>query len=119
MRALPHFVEHRRLFGAGMNDVLTDETAEHIINHTVSDGNYDDAPFKLDTFIVADEGTTISGDDLADLIAEAKAKKVPIASLVHKLPNARAQVFVSPGPGVVEQAPRSGGRGKGNGSDER
>jgi hypothetical protein len=95
-----------------MSDVLTDEAVEHIINTTVSAGNYGDAPFKLDTLIMADEGATISGDDLADLIAEAKAKKVPVASLVHKLPNANVQVIVSPGPGVVEQASRTGKRGK-------
>lgn len=118
MRALPNFVEKRRLFGAGMNDVLTDETVEYIVNNTISDGNYDDAPFKLDTFIVADEGTTISGDALADLIAEAKAKNVPVASLVHKLPNASVQVHVSPGPGVVEQAQRAEGRRKSSDQDD-
>lgn len=114
MRALPDLTKAPRLFGAGMDDVLTDETAEYIINNSRSDGNYDDASFKLDTIIMADEGTTISGDDLADLIAEAKAKKVPIASLVQRLPNTSVQVFVSPGPGVVEQAPRMGGRRNGN-----
>jgi hypoxanthine-guanine phosphoribosyltransferase len=55
---------------------------------------------------MADEGKTISGDDLYALLQEAKAKGVTIASLMHKLPNARTQVIVSPGPGVVEQAPR-------------
>ena len=45
MRALPGLVKQRRIFGAGMDDVLTDETVEHIINHSVSEGNYDDAPF--------------------------------------------------------------------------
>jgi len=69
-------------------------------------------PARLDTIIMADEGTTISGDELNDLIAEARAKKVPVASLVQKLPNATAQTFVSPGPGVVEQAPRSGAERK-------
>ena len=118
MRALPDFVERHSFFGAGMNDDLTDATAEYIVKNTVGEGNYDDAPFKLDTLIVADEGTTISGDALADLIAEAKAKNVTVASLAHKLSNVSVQVHVSPGPGVVEQAARSGGRRKDSSSDE-
>jgi len=112
MRAVPDLVKVHRMFGAGMEDVLTDETIEHIINNTVSNGNYEDAPFKLRTIIKADERATINGDDLANLIAEAKAKRVPVASLVKRLPSASVQVFVSPGPGVVAQAPRTG-RGKG------
>ena len=55
-----------------------------------------------------EDGKTISGDDLYKIIQEAKEKGVTVASLMHKLPNARTQVIVTPGPGVVEQAPRSG-----------
>ena len=51
---------------------------------------------------------TISGNDLYELIQEAKTKNVTIASLMHKLPNAQSKIIVTPGPGVVEQAPRSG-----------
>jgi hypoxanthine-guanine phosphoribosyltransferase len=57
---------------------------------------------------MAEEGKTISGDDLYEIIQEAKAKNVTVASLMHKLPNTQTRVFVTPGPGVVEQAPRSG-----------
>lgn len=95
-------------FGEGMNDVLSDESVEHIVASTVPADDEDDGTFKLDSIAMAEEGKTISGDDLYALIQEAKAKGVTVASLMHKLPNARTQVIVTPGPGVVEQAPRSG-----------
>ena len=41
-------------------------------------------------------------------LKEAKAKGVTVASLMHKLKNAKTQVYVTAGPGVVEQAPRTG-----------
>ena len=106
MRAHPEKVKQRFSFGEGMNDLINDETVEYIVNKSVSTDMVDDGMFKLDSIAMADEGKTISGDDLYVLLQEAKAKGVTIASLMHKLPNARTQVIVSPGPGVVEQAPR-------------
>jgi hypothetical protein len=97
-------------FGEGMNAVLSDETVEHIVNSAVSGDDEDAAPFKLDSFVIAEEGNTINGDDINRLIQEAKETGVTIASLLHKLPNARTQVIVTPGPGVVEQAPRGGSK---------
>jgi hypoxanthine-guanine phosphoribosyltransferase len=57
---------------------------------------------------MADEGTTMRGEDIYNIIQEAKAKGVTVSSLAHKLPNAKTRVIVSLGPGVVEQAPRTG-----------
>ena len=108
MREQPEKMMQRFSFGEGMNAVLSDETVEHIVNNTVPAADEDGAPFKIDTIAMAEEGKTISGDDLNEIIQEAKAKGVTIASLIHKLPNARTQVIVSPGSGVVEQAPRTG-----------
>jgi hypothetical protein len=88
MRTLPGKVKQRFSFGEGMHDVLNDETVEHIVNATVPGDATDEAPFKIDTIAVAEEGKTISGDDLYEIIQEAKARNVTIASLMHKLPNA-------------------------------
>ena len=68
----------------------------------------DEASFKIATIAMAEEGKTISVDDLYEIHQEAKAKNVPVASLMHKLPNARTIVILTPGPGFAEQAPRSG-----------
>ncbi len=107
-RRLPHIVKHKFPRGEGMADVLNDETVEALITHGISTRDENEASLKLDTMIMADEGTTISGDDLHDLFQEAKRTGVTASSLMHKLPNARVRVYVTPGPGVVEQAPRSG-----------
>ena len=108
MRAQPTKMKQRFSFGEGMNDVLSDETVEHIVKSTLPTNDETTGTFKLDTIAMADEGKTINGDDVYALIQEAKAKGVTVASLMHKLPNARTQVIVTPGPGVVEQAPRTG-----------
>lgn len=110
MRALPGKAKQRFSFGEGMCDVLNDETVEHIVNTTVPGEATDEAPFKIDTIAMAEEGKTISGDVLCEIIQEAKAKGVTVASLMHKLPNAQTMVIVTPGSGVVEQATRSGSR---------
>ena len=108
MRANPEKMKQRFSFGEGMSDVLSDETVELLVNSTLPTDEESDGAIKLDTIVMAEEGKTISGDDIYALIQEAKAKGVTMASLMHKLPNASTQVIVTPGPGVVEQAPRAG-----------
>jgi hypothetical protein len=91
-----------------MQDALNEEILPEIINSaTIRTDEEDPSVFNISTVVQAEEGHLISGDDLADLIEEAKRKKVALASLVHKLPNARSQVIVSPGSDVVDKAPRS------------
>ena len=107
MHALPHLVKQRFSFGPGMKDVLRDDMVEQIINATMPGDASEEAPIKIDTIVTAEEGKTINGNDLYNIIQEAKAKGVTVASLMHKLPNSHANIIVSPGPGVVEQAPRS------------
>jgi hypothetical protein len=105
--ALPDMVKPMFPHGEGMNDVLKDETAEQIINMTVTGGETEKAPFKIDTLVVAPEGQKIDGEALWKIMTEAKQKNVTMASLLHKLPDANVRSIVSPGPGVVDQAPRS------------
>ncbi len=108
MRAEPNKLRQRFSFGEGMNDVLSDETVEHLVNTTIPAEDESDGAISIDSIAMAEEGKTISGDDIYAIYQEAKAKGVTMASLMHKLPNARTQVIVTPGPGVVEQAPRGG-----------
>ena len=104
-------------FGEGIEEALTEENLEVIVNHTSPVGHSEEAeteeaPFRIQSMVVADEGTKIRGEDIFALLEEAKARGVTFASLLHKLPNSSAQVIVSPGPGVVPPAPRQGGRKK-------
>lgn len=107
-RRLPHIVKHKFPFGEGMADVLNDDTVETLIASSSGEAAEEDAALHFDTLVMADEGTTIRGEDLYNIIQEAKTKGVTIASLVRNLPNASTRVLVTPGPGVVEQAPRTG-----------
>jgi hypothetical protein len=108
MRARPEKMKQRFSFGQGMKELLNDETVEHIVNASVPPDRENERMFKLDSIAMADEGKTINGDDIYALIQEAKEKGVTVASLMHRLPNASTRVIVTPGPGVVEQAPRGG-----------
>ena len=107
-RAKPHKIKQRFSFGEGVDELLESDGLLDTLKALGVEDNESNAPFKLDSFVVADEGKTINGDELSDIVEEAKAKGVPIASLLHKLSNSSTQVIVSPGPGVIEQAPRSG-----------
>jgi len=108
---MPDIIKHKFPAGEGMQDMMTDEVVEAVINAPKTGGE-EDAVFSLDSMIEAEEGTTIKGEDLYNIFQEAKEKGVTIASLLHKLPNAKTAVTVTPGPAVVKQAPRSGGRKK-------
>ena len=108
IRTFPEAFTHQFPFGWGMEDALSEEILPEIINSATLRTDEDDpSVFSISSFVQAEEGHLISGDDIADLIEEAKTKKVALSSLLHKLPNARAHTIVSPGSDVVDQAPRS------------
>jgi hypothetical protein len=111
MRTRPDIIKHGFQHGEGMRDVLRDETLEYIVEGSLGGRDLEvEGTFKLDTLLFADEGTKISGEDIWRAIEEARRDKVPIASRLKNIPNTSAKIMVTPGPGVVEQAPRAGGR---------
>ena len=97
--------------GEGMSVLLNEETLPMILAESTVAENPDDGHFHIESFVEADEGKTISGDDVAALIQEAKEMNVTVASLLHKLPNAKTKIIVSPGPAVVEHNVRSPRKG--------
>ena len=107
-RSLPNKIKQQHSFGEGMHDILNDKTVEHIVRNSIPTKVRDEADFKIDTIVKAEEGETINGDDLNKIIQEAKENNVTIASLIHKLPNSNTQVIVTAGSRVVEQTPRFG-----------
>jgi hypothetical protein len=110
-RANPGKVQVRLVGGAGMNEVFDESMLEHIVNMArsgTSDDQAESAPIQLDTIVMAPPGKAIAGEDIYNLIQAAKAEGVTIASKMRNLQGASVQTFVSPGPGVVRQATRSG-----------
>jgi len=114
MRQNPGKVRRRLAGGAGMNEVLDEENLEHLVRTGRSGPDDESTGIKVNTLIMADPGKTIRGEDLYNLIQAAKAEGVTVASKVHELKGVSVQTVVTPGPGVVRQATRSGRKRRGD-----
>jgi hypothetical protein len=111
MRTHPGKIHRRLAGGAGMSEVFHDSTLDALVTQGRSAGTEEEAenaPIKLDTIIMADPGTTMSGEDIYNLLEAARSEGVTAASKMRELKNVRVRTTVSAGPGVVQQAPRSG-----------
>ncbi len=100
--------------GAGMQSLYENLSPEDLLDMmvAVSPEKEKDAQFNTQTVISADEGTSISGDDLADILEEHERTKVPIAKLIRRLKNITATSYITPGQGVPQIAARKPNRGK-------
>ncbi len=97
--------------GMGMQDALEKGEAGATLNSLVKTEDESKSVFRISTFIQAEDGKLISGDDLAELFKRSKETGDPVAKLVGELKNIKNQTtIISPGPIVPEQA----GRKKGN-----
>jgi hypothetical protein len=117
MRANPGKIARRVAGGEGMSELLNESTLEQVVSLARSgttEEEVESAPIKLDTIIMAEPGKTIKGEDIYNLIQAAKAEGVTVTSKIRELQNVSIQTIVSPGPGVVEQAVRSGRKRRGN-----
>lgn len=95
-------------YGSGMQSVmermLPEELLEHMRN---SEDRIDKGQFHLCTYIEADPGTTISGDEIADILKKSKETGVPVAKLVKELKNVKIVTTIKPGPDIPEIAVRN------------
>jgi hypothetical protein len=104
-------VKKRVAGGAGMSELLDESTLEQVLTMGRSGTSEEDvakAPVSLTSFITAAPGTSIKGEDIMKLIQAASAEGVTATSKMRKLKDASVQTIVSPGDGVIPQAPRSG-----------
>jgi hypothetical protein len=101
-------VRHGFGYGVGMNEMLKhEEMLEYILESSEPTENEQEAAFEMDTLIMADEGTTISGELLSECLKEAKEKGQSVASVARKkIKNANITTVVSAGKGVPEAMPR-------------
>lgn len=93
--------------GAGMQDFYDSVEAEKMLEYMHSTDEEEKAEFKLDTFVQADQGFKISGDDIYEIIQESKRTGAPIAKLIKKLKNVKIITTISPGPGIPEISKRN------------
>jgi len=96
--------------GAGMAEILHEGNLENIVEHLRSGDGADEvtAPFKMDTFIVAEPGKPMKAEDVQRLMLEARAEGVTFAKKARQMKNVNVTTVVSAGPGVIEQKVRSG-----------
>jgi len=109
-RLAPDHVTRRFSGGEGMSEVFTEENVEKLALHGKAVDNDADGIVKFDHIIVADEGTELDAQAVLDIARKARAEGRPATKALRTLPNARVLTIAEPGPGVVEQAVRSGGR---------
>lgn len=96
---------------AGIQSVLDNTKPEDIINNITHTDSEEDALFHNQILIEAEEGHTISGDEIADMIEERKKTGIPLVKLVEKLKNVKLTRMISPGPGVPKKSQRNTNRG--------
>lgn len=94
--------------GEGMEEILQPQNYQVLLSKSSKSPDPEHAGLSISSMLIADDGHTIDGSALADLIERARAEGVTVASLLHTIPNASATTIISPGPAVVEQAPRNG-----------
>ncbi len=102
-------------YGEGMKDMLRPEIIERLLDGggltPATEGAGD---IEFDHMVVADDGTTMKGEDIYAVIQESNKTGVSIGTLLRKgrIPNAKVTTIFSRGPDGVEQKSRSGRGGK-------
>lgn len=95
----------------GIQDAFDAVPPEAMLEAMTSTEDASKATFHMQVMLEADEGKTISGDEIADLINERNRTGEPLAKLVKRLKNVTARTVIMPGPAIPEIAGRRGGRG--------
>ena len=95
----------------GIQDAFDAIPPEAILEAMKATDDETKATFHMQVMLDADEGKTISGDEIADLIKERNRTGEPLAKLVKRLKNVNVKTVIMPGPAIPEIAGRRGGRG--------
>ncbi|XLQ20165.1 MAG: hypothetical protein ACKUBY_00090 [Candidatus Moraniibacteriota bacterium] len=93
--------------GVGMQGLLDELSPEELLDYMVRSDDYDDSMLHTSTLVMADSGTTMSGEDIANLCEKHKKTGIPMAKLVDELKNVKSTSIISPGPGVPDIAKRT------------
>ncbi|WP_312145333.1 hypothetical protein [Brevundimonas sp.] len=105
-------VKSKFVNGESFDDVLATIDPQWVVDLPVDrTADPQRAAFNLQTILIADEGTTISGEAIYDMFQQAKRDGVSFASRAQTIPHSSGRTLIGEGPGVVDPAPREGGRG--------
>jgi len=100
-------------YGVGMQEMIDTIEPETLLNTMIKADNEADGVYNIQTFIKAESGKTLSGDELVELYKKSKELNIPVARLVKELKNVGSiRTIISPGPRVPDQAGRRKNRKK-------
>lgn len=95
-------------YGGGMEELMTQFEEKQPIDKMRRTEEMADAQFRVQTFVEADEGHTISGDDVYRLQEESKKTGKTMTELLETLPNVKVRRIVMP----IDDVPLKAGRSK-------
>ena len=96
-----------------MQEMIDTIEPETLLNTMIKADNEADGVYNIQTFIKAESGKTLSGDELVELYKKSKELNIPVARLVKELKNVGSiRTIISPGPRVPDQAGRRKNRKK-------
>jgi hypothetical protein len=107
----PDEIKRTHPFGEGMEVASDSENIWDILENSSGSADEENGMFDISSMVYMDDGRTIDGDMLVEIIDEAREKDVPIATLIHKL-GGQQKILISPGGAVPEKAPRTPARKK-------
>lgn len=91
----------------GMQEVLDVATPEKLLDSMKKAKGEKDGAFKIDTFIEANDGFTISGDEIADLYEKQKKTGETMAKLVKDMKNVKITTYIQPADSLPDIAGRT------------
>jgi hypothetical protein len=98
-------------YGGGMQDLLSKAGPEKLLNVLRRADDDRNAAVEMSTFIEAEPGKGISGDEIALMFKKNKETGIPLAKLARELKNVgEVKTIISPGPRVPDQAGRKTGK---------
>lgn len=101
-------LSYQHIHGSGIQKMFDHYTPEQLLDlmntKHMTDGK---EQFRLETLIMAEEGKTISGEKIAELMEKKKKTGIPLAKLVQEMEGVRVVTTVSPGADIPEIAKRT------------
>lgn len=101
-------------YAMGMEGFMSRVEPEHLLKTLRRTEDETKATFHMQTMVIAEPGTEISGDEIADLLEESRSTGVPIAHLIKRVKNVKTRVFIEPGDAVPKPAQRKRARSRKN-----
>lgn len=93
-------IAHQDGFGTGMDSFFKNVSPEDILKYAKTTENGSKSSIHTTYIIEAESGTTISGDEIADLMQESRKTNTPLWNLLPRLKKTKQSAIVSPGEGV-------------------